>query len=92
MAFLVTALRRLLMVLLLSAACPAWALDSLQFQTPGADKDLRRALEQASLLLAAQRDKATGVPDLLSAAQAEYAALLGCAIILCCAIALWSRS
>lgn len=77
MAFLATALRRLLMVLLLSAACPAWALDSLQFQTPGADKDLRRALEQASLLLAAQRDKATGVPDLLSAAQAEYAALLG---------------
>lgn len=77
MSILGTAVRRLLMSLLLAAACPAMALESLQFQTPGADKDLRRVLEQASLLLATQRDKATAVPDLLSAAQAEYAALLG---------------
>lgn len=70
-------IRRLLLALLLSAGTPALALESLLFQTPGADKDLRRALEQASALLAAERDETTAVPDLLSASQAEYGALLG---------------
>ena len=69
--------RRLVLMVPLALAQPAAALDSLNFLTPGADKTLRGQLQQASLLVAAERDEATGVADLLAAAQGDYARLLG---------------
>ena len=69
--------RLLLSAALLALAAPAMAFDTLSFQTPGADKTLRGLLQQASLLVAAERDGETGIADLLAAAQGDYARLLG---------------
>ena len=55
----------------------AFALDAIDFQTPGASEDLRDDLRGASLLLAAQRDKVGDPQDLFASARAEYSRLLG---------------
>ena len=55
----------------------AYALDAIDFKTPGASEDLQDDLRSASLLLAAQRDKITDAQDLLASARAEYSRLLG---------------
>ena len=55
----------------------AFAFNTLTFETPGADKDLRAVLGNASLLLAAEKEKTTDPQDLLAAAQGEYGRLLG---------------
>lgn len=49
----------------------------IRFITPGAGDDLRSALVNSSLLIAARRDGNTTPQDLLAASQAEYARLLG---------------
>lgn len=56
---------------------PARALDRLDFDTPGAPDDLRRALRAASPLLLARAEGNTDPTDLFAAAQAEYGRLLG---------------
>ena len=55
----------------------AYALDAVDFQTPGASDDLHDDLRGASLLLAAQRDNITDPQDLFASARAEYSRLLG---------------
>ncbi len=55
----------------------AYALDAIDFQTPGASDNLRDDLRAASLLLAAQRDNVVDAQDLLASARAEYSRLLG---------------
>lgn len=62
---------------LLGAVPQAYALDAIDFKTPGASDDLRDDLRGASLLLAAQRDKITDPQDLFASARAEYSRLLG---------------
>ena len=58
-------------------ASAAFALDGLTLTTPGADKDLRAALANASQVLAAEKAKATDVAEYLAAAQGDYGRLLG---------------
>lgn len=55
----------------------AVALETITFDTPGASKDLRAALQGASLLLAAQGENQTDPQDVFAAARAEYGRLLG---------------
>ena len=62
---------------LFTAVPHAFALDRVDFQTPGAPKGLRDDLLSASLLQAAQRDKTTDAQDLFAAARADYGRLLG---------------
>ena len=68
------------LVACLAATCIATAslaLDGLTLTTPGADKDLRAALANASQVLAAEKAKATDVAEYLAAAQGDYGRLLG---------------
>jgi translocation and assembly module TamA len=62
---------------LMGAVPQADAFQRLDFQTPGASKDLRGELLGASLLRTAERDKVTDPQDLFAAARAEYSRLLG---------------
>lgn len=62
---------------LLLAAGPVGAFDNLVFDTPGADRDLRRAIEAASALNAARLDDTTEPLDIFAAARAEYGRILG---------------
>ena len=62
---------------LLVAVPQAFALDAVDFKTPGASEDLRDDLRGASLLLAAQRDNVSDPQDLFASARAEYSRLLG---------------
>ena len=62
---------------LLLAVPQAFALDRIDFQTPGAPDGLRDDLMAASLLQAARRDRVTDPQDLFAAARAEYGRLLG---------------
>ncbi len=59
------------------AGGPAFALDQLIFQTPGADRELATALAAASALRAAVADDTTQPLDIAAAARAEYGRLLG---------------
>ena len=70
-----------LSVLLLSAL-PATAIDGFSFRAPGADRDLVRALEGASLLVQAQQADETDVQSIIADAQADYSRIVG---------ALWSQ-
>lgn len=71
------ALRGALLALgLVLSGVPAGALDSFEFLTPGADRDLRDRLRSASTLVAARQSDRTGAQDLYSAARADYARLL----------------
>ncbi|NGM46973.1 outer membrane protein assembly factor [Rhodobacter sp. SGA-6-6] len=58
---------------------PSPALDALDFQVVGQDKDaaLTKTLRSASLLLTQQADGATDPADLFAAARADYARILG---------------
>ena len=47
------------------------------FSTPGADRDLRRALASSSLLVQARNDKTEDSQELVAAARADYERLLG---------------
>lgn len=58
-------------------AGPGQALDRLEFQAPGADKDLLAALKGASLLMSSELDGQEDAQDLFAAARAEYGRLLG---------------
>ena len=61
----------------LALAAPAvQALDAVEFQVATEDAALTRALQSASILLAAERDGQTEAQDILSDGRAEYAALL----------------
>ena len=55
----------------------AIALETLDFQAPGASPELAKELRAASLLVAAERDGTTDPQDVFAAAQSEYARLLG---------------
>ena len=61
----------------MTAVPQAYAFQRLEFQTPGASKDLRGELLGASLLKSAQREKVDDPQDLFAAARAEYSKLLG---------------
>lgn len=64
--------------LVLVAATPLFALDNFLFRTPGADKDLGAALKGASLLqVEIGENDNTDPQELLAAAQADYARLVG---------------
>jgi translocation and assembly module TamA len=62
---------------LMVAVPQAFALDRIEFKTPGASDDLRADLLGASLLQAARRDRVDDPQDLFAAARAEYSRLLG---------------
>ena len=47
------------------------------FSTPGADRDLRRALASSSLLIQARNDNTEDSQELVAAARADYGRLLG---------------
>jgi translocation and assembly module TamA len=69
---------RLSLIAALALSGPqAVALETITFSTPGASKDLRAALQGASLLLTAQAEKQTDPQDIFAAARAEYGRLLG---------------
>ena len=53
------------------------ALDQLDFQVQGGDKDIEATLRAASVLLDAQKGKQTSSLDLLADARAEYGKLIG---------------
>ncbi len=53
------------------------AFDRIEFQTPGASKELRADLLNASLLQATKRDKIYDPQDVFSAARADYSKILG---------------
>ena len=55
----------------------AHALETLRFEIPSIDEDLRDALVNASLLASAKEDGRTEPQDIIAAANAEYAQLLG---------------
>ena len=55
----------------------AHALDTLRFEIPAADEDLRDTLIGASLIQSAQEDGRTDPQDIIAAANADYAQLLG---------------
>ncbi|WP_138936142.1 autotransporter assembly complex protein TamA [Roseovarius arcticus] len=58
-------------------ASTAGALDTLRFEIPADDKDLRKTLVGASLIQSAQADGRTDPQDIIAAANADYAELLG---------------
>lgn len=58
------------------AATPVKALQTLVFNTPGADAALEGVLKDASILLASQREGNTAAQDLFADSQAEYGSLL----------------
>lgn len=57
-------------------ASAAQALDKVEFLVDTQNKELTRALRDASVLLASERDHRTDAQDLLTDGRAEYAALL----------------
>ncbi|WP_324752180.1 autotransporter assembly complex family protein [Roseovarius sp. Pro17] len=59
------------------AGSAAGALDTLRFEIPANDKDLRKTLIGASLIQSAQEDGRTDPQDIIAAANADYAQLLG---------------
>ena len=59
------------------AAAPGLALDTFRIEAPGASRDVAQALEQASLLAAASREGVTSPTELMAAARAEYARMVG---------------
>ncbi len=61
----------------LASGVAAFAETTITFKTPGADKDLRRALVGASLIQGAKREDTTDPQELLAAARADYGRLLG---------------
>ncbi len=64
-----------LVVLLLGV--PAWAYDDLRFIVRGGNEDLEEDLRNASLLVAAANEDVTDPAELLAAARADYARLVG---------------
>ena len=58
-------------------AGPGMALERLEFQVTGADKDLLAALKAASMLVSSELDGQDDAQDLFAAARAEYGRLLG---------------
>lgn len=66
-------------VLTAGGAGPASALDRLDFQVVGENKDaaLAKSLRGASLLLSQKSDGATDASDMFAAARADYARILG---------------
>lgn len=58
-------------------AGPGLALERLEFNAPGASKDLMAALRGASLLVTSEADGQEDAQDLFAAARAEYGRLLG---------------
>ena len=62
---------------LMLAVPQAFALDRIEFKTPGASDELRADLLGASLLQAARRDRVDDPQDLFATARAEYGRLLG---------------
>ena len=64
-------------VFLVLYATVALAEPRYTFQTPGSDDDLRDALVSSSLLFATRTEADTSPQELLAAAQADYARLLG---------------
>lgn len=69
-------LGRVGVIALAFVASAAQALDQVEFLVATPDKNLTRALRDASVVLAGERDKRTDVQDLLTNSRAEYAALL----------------
>ena len=61
----------------IAAGSAAFAQSSIQIATPGASKELRRSLLGSSLLFQASQENVTDTEELLAAAQADYARLLG---------------
>ncbi|SFH04626.1 autotransporter secretion outer membrane protein TamA [Palleronia marisminoris] len=61
----------------LCLGAPAWAFDELRFVVRGGNEDLERTLRNASLLVAAQNEDVTDATELLAAARADYARLVG---------------
>lgn len=59
------------------SAGTAQALENLRFEIPAVDEDLRDALVDASLILSAKQDGRTSPQDIIAAANADYANLLG---------------
>ena len=59
------------------AGSTAVALDSLRFEIPAGDEALRKTLVGASLIRSAEEDGRTGPQDIIAAANADYAQLLG---------------
>ena len=57
----------------IDSACAA----DILFSTPGAGKELRRALASSSLLIQARNDKTEDLQELVAAARADYGRLLG---------------
>ena len=60
----------------LAPGLPAFALEKIDFRTPGAPDALAKSLRAASALLAAEQEKTTDPQDLGAAARAEYGRLL----------------
>lgn len=58
-------------------AGPGMGLERLEFQAPGAGKDLLAALKGASALMSSELDGRQDAQDLFAAARAEYGRLLG---------------
>lgn len=61
----------------LTSASVSVSAATIRFETPGAPKELRKALLASSLLFQAQRENTEDPEELLAAAQADYARLLG---------------
>ncbi len=59
------------------AAGPGLALETFRIEAPGASESVAKALEQASLLLVASREGVTSPTELMAAARAEYARMVG---------------
>ena len=58
-------------------AGPGTALEDVKILVPGATRDVARAIENASLLVSSRRDGVTDPVDLLAAAKADYARIVG---------------
>ncbi|NND22109.1 MAG: outer membrane protein assembly factor, partial [Silicimonas sp.] len=67
----------LLLTVLGGLSTPVNAQSNIQIATPGATDDLRDALLASSLLFQASQEKTTDTEELLAAAQADYARILG---------------
>ncbi|NNL73598.1 MAG: outer membrane protein assembly factor [Silicimonas sp.] len=67
----------LLLTVLGGLSTPVHAQSNIQIATPGATDDLRDALLASSLLFQASQEKTTDTEELLAAAQADYARILG---------------
>jgi translocation and assembly module TamA len=72
-----TAIKQMLLIFLLFSGTAAYAQSEIRIATPGAPDDLRDALLASSLLFQADQQNTTDTEELLAAAQADYARLLG---------------